>query len=119
MAESIQQTLGQAGIKLEIIPGDGKQTLTKYRARNHDIYIGNACVLIKQLPRYDLIFMGDVIEHLDKAAGFQLLRDAVKKAGPIIKIIANSRCRPDETTKHFFCNRSISVWAARCAMSTW
>jgi peptide/nickel transport system substrate-binding protein len=40
MAESIQQTLGQAGIQLEIIPGDGKQTLTKYRARNHDIYIG-------------------------------------------------------------------------------
>ncbi|RVD43586.1 ABC transporter substrate-binding protein [Mesorhizobium sp. M4B.F.Ca.ET.019.03.1.1] len=40
MAESIQQTLGQVGIKLEIIPGDGKQTLTKYRARNHDIYIG-------------------------------------------------------------------------------
>jgi hypothetical protein len=26
--------------KLEIIPGDGKQTLTKYRARTHDIYIG-------------------------------------------------------------------------------
>ena len=40
IAESIQQTVGQAGIKLEIIPGDGKQTLTKYRARNHDIYIG-------------------------------------------------------------------------------
>ena len=31
----------QAGIKIEIIPGDGKQTLTKYRARQHDIYIGN------------------------------------------------------------------------------
>jgi peptide/nickel transport system substrate-binding protein len=40
MAESIQQTAAQAGIKIEIIPGDGKQTLTKYRARNHDIYIG-------------------------------------------------------------------------------
>jgi peptide/nickel transport system substrate-binding protein len=40
IAESIQQTFGQAGIKLELIPGDGKQTLTKYRARNHDIYIG-------------------------------------------------------------------------------
>ena len=35
-----RQTLAQAGIKLEIIPGDGKQTLTKYRARTHDIYIG-------------------------------------------------------------------------------
>ena len=40
LAESIQQTAAQAGIKIEIIPGDGKQTLTKYRARNHDIYIG-------------------------------------------------------------------------------
>jgi peptide/nickel transport system substrate-binding protein len=26
----------KAGVKVEIIPGDGKQTLTKYRARNHD-----------------------------------------------------------------------------------
>ncbi|WP_026060430.1 ABC transporter substrate-binding protein [Pseudaminobacter salicylatoxidans] len=40
IAESFQQTAGQAGVKIEIIPGDGKQTLTKYRARNHDMYIG-------------------------------------------------------------------------------
>ncbi|KAB0267561.1 ABC transporter substrate-binding protein [Microvirga brassicacearum] len=40
MAQAIQQTFAQAGVKLEIIPGDGKQTLTKYRARQHDIYIG-------------------------------------------------------------------------------
>ncbi len=40
MAQSIQATFGQAGVELEIIPGDGGQTLTKYRARNHDIYIG-------------------------------------------------------------------------------
>ncbi|MDQ0456157.1 ABC transporter substrate-binding protein [Rhizobium paknamense] len=41
VAQSLQQTFAQAGIKLELIPGDGKQTLTKYRARNHDIYIGD------------------------------------------------------------------------------
>lgn len=40
IAESVQQTFAQGGIKLEIIPGDGKQTLTKYRARTHDMYIG-------------------------------------------------------------------------------
>jgi len=40
IAESVQQTLAQANIKMEIIPGDGKQTITKYRARTHDIYIG-------------------------------------------------------------------------------
>ncbi len=41
ITEAIQSTLKQAGIELEILPGDGKQTLTKYRARSHDIYIGN------------------------------------------------------------------------------
>jgi peptide/nickel transport system substrate-binding protein len=40
IAQAIQANWAQAGIKLEIIPGDGKQTLTKYRARQHDIYIG-------------------------------------------------------------------------------
>lgn len=40
IAESFQQTAKRAGIEIEIIPGDGKQTLTKYRARSHDMYIG-------------------------------------------------------------------------------
>ena len=40
MATAIQQTMALAGIKIELIPGDGQQTLTKYRARTHDIYIG-------------------------------------------------------------------------------
>ncbi len=40
MAVAIQASLALGGIKLDIIPGEGKQTLTKYRARNHDIYIG-------------------------------------------------------------------------------
>ena len=40
MGQAIQQSMALAGIKMELIPGDGQQTLTKYRARNHDIYIG-------------------------------------------------------------------------------
>ena len=40
LAQVLQASFAEAGIRLEIIPGDGKQTLTKYRARNHDIYIG-------------------------------------------------------------------------------
>ncbi len=41
LTEAVQQTLKAAGIELEILPGDGKQTLTKYRARTHDIYVGS------------------------------------------------------------------------------
>ncbi|MBB4267298.1 ABC transporter substrate-binding protein [Roseospira visakhapatnamensis] len=40
ISQAIQAIWAQAGIVLEIIPGDNRQTLTKYRARQHDIYIG-------------------------------------------------------------------------------
>ncbi|MDY0745101.1 ABC transporter substrate-binding protein [Paucibacter sp. R3-3] len=40
IAEAVQQWAGRAGIRIEILPGDGKQTLTRYRARKHDLYIG-------------------------------------------------------------------------------
>lgn len=40
LAQAIQATMARAGVAIEIIPGTGKQTLTKYRARRHDIYIG-------------------------------------------------------------------------------
>ena len=40
IVEAFQQTAKRAGIDIEIIPGDGKQVLTKYRARTHDMYIG-------------------------------------------------------------------------------
>ena len=40
IAEAFQQSAKRAGIEVELIPGDGKQVLTKYRARTHDMYIG-------------------------------------------------------------------------------
>jgi peptide/nickel transport system substrate-binding protein len=40
ITEAFQQTAKRAGIDIEILPGDGKQTLTKYRARTHEMYIG-------------------------------------------------------------------------------
>jgi peptide/nickel transport system substrate-binding protein len=40
IAQTLQATMAQAGIELELLPADNKQTLTKYRARNHDIYLG-------------------------------------------------------------------------------
>ena len=40
IATSVQNTFAQAGIKAKITVGTGKQTLSKYRAREHDIYVG-------------------------------------------------------------------------------
>ena len=40
IATAIQRTFAEAGITLELIPMDEKQGLTRFRAREHDIYIG-------------------------------------------------------------------------------
>lgn len=40
VAQALQSGFAEAGIALTIIPGDGKQVLTKYRARHHDIFLG-------------------------------------------------------------------------------
>ena len=40
VAQAIQTSLAQVGITLEIRPADGKQVLTRYRARRHVIYLG-------------------------------------------------------------------------------
>lgn len=39
VAQAIQESWSQAGIKVTLIPTDQKQLLTKYRARNHDTMI--------------------------------------------------------------------------------
>jgi peptide/nickel transport system substrate-binding protein len=39
MAQAIQATMGEAGIKVKIVPGEQKQVITKYRARNHQIVL--------------------------------------------------------------------------------
>jgi len=40
IAQSIQASFAAAGIEVALAPGDGRQVLTKYRARNHDLYFG-------------------------------------------------------------------------------
>lgn len=40
IAQAIQAGMAEAGITVEIVPGSGKQVLTKYRARRHEIFIG-------------------------------------------------------------------------------
>jgi len=40
IAQSLQNTFAQAGIKSKITVGTGKQTLSKYRAREFQIYVG-------------------------------------------------------------------------------
>ncbi len=39
VAQSLQATMGQAGVKVSIVPAEQKQVITKYRARNHQVVL--------------------------------------------------------------------------------
>ncbi len=40
IAEAIQASFAQVGIEVEILPGTGRQVLTRYRAQKHDMHLG-------------------------------------------------------------------------------
>lgn len=40
IAQALQANFAQGGINVKLIPGDAKQAIGKYRARQHDIFIG-------------------------------------------------------------------------------
>src|SRR5205814_7486601 len=63
-------------VKIDGIEGHAGYLTDMHRYLYNEIHLGDACELIKKLTSYDLIFMGDVIEHFEKQTGLQLLRDA-------------------------------------------
>ena len=54
-----------------------------------NIYIGDAFYFLNTLPYYDLIYMGDIIEHFDKARG-KLFLEKMKARGRNIIIATPS-----------------------------
>lgn len=100
-------------VRIDGIEGFAAYVTNMHRYLYNDVYIGNARDLIKNLPRYDLIFAGDVLEHFDKAAGFEFLRDALKLANRAV-IITTPKF---ETGQEDLCDNELerhrSLWSEK------
>lgn len=66
-------------VRIDGIEGFPDYITEMHRFLYNDIHLGNASQLIKTLPDYDIIFMGDVIEHFTLEAGMQFLKDALAR----------------------------------------
>jgi len=64
-------------VQIDGIEGFPAYITDMHRFLYNKIYTGDALEVIKKLGTYDLVFMGDVIEHLEKEAGMELLRQAI------------------------------------------
>ena len=100
-------------IQIDGIEGFPQYITEMHRYLYSEIHIGDACELIHRLPRYDIIFMGDIIEHLQKKRGLQLLRDSVAQANKAV-IVSTPKY---ETAQGDLCSNEMerhrSLWSAR------
>ena len=70
---------------------DGIEIFKKYKNPiwkyiYNKVIIGDAWMEIIKLPNYDIIFLGDVLEHLEKSTALSLLDTCIKKANKFIII---------------------------------
>src|SRR6266511_256848 len=100
-------------VRIDGIEGHAAYLTPMHRFLYNNIHLGDACVLMKQLPRYDLIFMGDVIEHLEKGVGFKLLQDALDQTRKCL-IVSTPKY---ETGQADSCGNELerhrSLWSAK------
>jgi hypothetical protein len=94
------------------IEGHAAYVTEMHRFLYNEIFIGNALELIRTVHRYDLIFLGDIIEHFEKVDGTRLLLDALEKADKAV-IISTPKF---ETGQDELCGNELekhrSLWTA-------
>ena len=67
-------------VRIDGIEGHAAYLTDLHRFLYNEIHVGDAAELLPRLPRYDLIFLGDIIEHFEKEAGRRLLDEALSLA---------------------------------------
>jgi len=100
-------------VRIDGIEGFPRYITPMHRFVYTEIHLGDACELIPKLPSYDIIFMGDIIEHLDKKSGQQLVRDAIEKSNKAL-IVSTPK---DDTGQPDLCSNELerhrSVWSLK------
>jgi hypothetical protein len=100
-------------VRIDGIEGHAAYLTELHRYLYNEIHVGDACELLPKLPAYDLIFMGDIIEHFEKRKGLEFLRAAVDKASKAV-IVTTPKF---ETAQENLCanemERHRSLWSAR------
>jgi hypothetical protein len=100
-------------VRIDGIEGYAAYVTDAHRYLYDDIHIGDARQVLATLPRYDLVFMGDVIEHFDKDDGRRLLADALDRATQAV-IVSTPK---SETGQEDACGnefeRHRSLWSAQ------
>lgn len=78
-------------VRIDGIEGFEPYVTPHHRYLYDNVYVGDAFELIERLGKYDMVFMGDVIEHFEKPQGMRLLRSMVAHANKVVVVTTPSK----------------------------
>jgi hypothetical protein len=100
-------------VRIDGIEGHAPYLTEMHRFLYNGIHVGDAREILPRLPVYDLVFLGDIIEHFDKPAGTELLNHALAHAGKAV-VVSTPKF---ETEQDELCDNELerhrSLWSAR------
>ena len=100
-------------VRIDGIEGFSDYLTEMHRYLYNEIHVGDARVLIHALPAYDLIFLGDVLEHMSKAEGRQFLIEALDHVTKAV-VLTTPKYETDQTE---LCGNKLeqhrSLWSGR------
>jgi hypothetical protein len=100
-------------VRIDGIEGHAPYLTEMHRYLYNEVHVGDARSVLAGLPIYDLVFLGDIIEHFDKPAGIDLLQLALEHAAKAV-VVSTPKF---ETDQENLCGNELerhrSLWAAR------
>ncbi|MEM9585946.1 MAG: hypothetical protein AAGA03_01590 [Planctomycetota bacterium] len=99
---------------------DGVEVFQNYLTPMHEylydhVYIGEANGVVTQIPdaTYDMVWMGDVIEHFDKQVGIQVIQQAKRIAKKVVVLATPNRFVPQDALVENEHERHLSYWTKK------
>jgi len=97
-------------VKIDGVEICGKYIKDLQRNIYDRIFIGDVFQLIGELDNYDLIILGDVIEHFDKDTGRRLLEKCCDKANKAVIVMTPIVFSPQGDACGNAAERHVSLW---------
>src|SRR6185503_3287523 len=100
-------------VRIDGLEGHAAYLTDMHRFLYNEIHVGDALAVLPTLARYDLVFLGDIIEHFEKARGRQLLDETLRHANQAVVLTTPKY----ETAQDDLCQNELerhrSLWSAR------
>ena len=99
-------------VRIDGIEGFQNYLTDLHRYVYNTVHVGDMRQVISGLPTYDVIYLGDVIEHIDKPEGLQFLEECLRHAGKAVLVVTPA----DNPPQGSICGKELenhrSCWTA-------